>query len=214
MGRYLTHSKARARVGCGAALLLYEEQRREGSPPWPRGSLIGRLSCSFAAPQVRYPRQSRGLVFGAPDRAHLLGGGSSLLTRQGAECRWWILTGASRFNHELPYAEPHVRWCGRTAGVTPPPTRYAHAPHFTPALSWVMGSSTASTMSSTTTRMPTINSGSSKVVATIARRRISVLSWRAARSSIAGSRPVCSRKARVWSHQTVETLLGGCDNKR
>ena len=32
-------------------------------------------------------------------------------------------TGASRVNHEPPYAEPHVRWCGRTAGVTPPPTR-------------------------------------------------------------------------------------------
>ncbi len=25
--------------------------------------------------------------------------------------------------HEPPDAEPHVRWCGRTAGVTPPPTR-------------------------------------------------------------------------------------------
>jgi len=24
---------------------------------------------------------------------------------------------------EPPYAEPHVRWCGRTAGVIPPPTR-------------------------------------------------------------------------------------------
>ena len=25
--------------------------------------------------------------------------------------------------HEPPYTEPYVRWCGRTAGVTPPPTR-------------------------------------------------------------------------------------------
>ncbi len=30
--------------------------------------------------------------------------------------------GKSRFN-EPPYAEPHVRWCERTAGVTLPPTR-------------------------------------------------------------------------------------------
>ncbi|MGZ5228067.1 MAG: ATP-dependent RNA helicase HrpA, partial [Burkholderiales bacterium] len=26
--------------------------------------------------------------------------------------------------HEPPYAEPHVRWCGRTARVTAPPTRF------------------------------------------------------------------------------------------
>src|SRR6266704_6320796 len=25
--------------------------------------------------------------------------------------------------HEPPYTEPYVRWCGRTAAVTPPPTR-------------------------------------------------------------------------------------------
>ncbi len=25
--------------------------------------------------------------------------------------------------HEPPYTEPFVRWCGRTAAVTPPPTR-------------------------------------------------------------------------------------------
>ena len=25
--------------------------------------------------------------------------------------------------HEPPYAEPHVRWCERTSGVIPPPTR-------------------------------------------------------------------------------------------
>ena len=27
-------------------------------------------------------------------------------------------------HHEPPYTEPYVRWCGRTAGVIPPPTRY------------------------------------------------------------------------------------------
>jgi hypothetical protein len=37
--------------------------------------------------------------------------------------RCWLLTDASRRFHEPPDAEPHVRWCGRTAGVTPPPTR-------------------------------------------------------------------------------------------
>src|SRR6266705_2669427 len=26
--------------------------------------------------------------------------------------------------HEPPYTEPYVRWCGRTAAVTPPPTRF------------------------------------------------------------------------------------------
>ena len=31
--------------------------------------------------------------------------------------------GDSRALHEPPDAEPYVRWCGRTAGVTPPPTR-------------------------------------------------------------------------------------------
>jgi len=28
-------------------------------------------------------------------------------------------------HHEPPYTEPYVRWCGRTAGVIPPPTRCA-----------------------------------------------------------------------------------------
>src|ERR1019366_4048237 len=37
--------------------------------------------------------------------------------------RCWTPSGASRLLHEPPDAEPHVRWCGRTAGVTPPPTR-------------------------------------------------------------------------------------------
>ena len=27
------------------------------------------------------------------------------------------------YYHEPPYTEPYVRWCGRTAGVIPPPTR-------------------------------------------------------------------------------------------
>ena len=26
--------------------------------------------------------------------------------------------------HEPPYTEPYVRWCGRTAGLCPPPTRW------------------------------------------------------------------------------------------
>ena len=29
----------------------------------------------------------------------------------------------SRALHEPPDTEPYVRWCGRTAGLTPPPTR-------------------------------------------------------------------------------------------
>src|SRR5271157_3727551 len=37
--------------------------------------------------------------------------------------RCWIRSGASCRFHEPPDAEPHVRWCGRTAGVIPPPTR-------------------------------------------------------------------------------------------
>src|SRR3974377_842977 len=37
--------------------------------------------------------------------------------------RCWIHSGVSRWFHEPPDAEPHVRWCGRTAGVIPPPTR-------------------------------------------------------------------------------------------
>ncbi len=30
-------------------------------------------------------------------------------------------------HHEPPYTEPYVRWCGRTAGVIPPPTRWRYA---------------------------------------------------------------------------------------
>ena len=26
--------------------------------------------------------------------------------------------------HEPPYTEPYVRWCGRTEGESPPPTRF------------------------------------------------------------------------------------------
>src|ERR1019366_6370661 len=37
--------------------------------------------------------------------------------------RCWTPSGASRLLHEPPDAEPHVRWCGRTARVTSPPTR-------------------------------------------------------------------------------------------
>src|SRR5271157_41819 len=37
--------------------------------------------------------------------------------------RCWIPSGASCRFHEPPDAEPHVRWCGRTAGLLPPPTR-------------------------------------------------------------------------------------------
>src|SRR5450759_1935667 len=37
--------------------------------------------------------------------------------------RCWQPSGASRLLHEPPDAEPHVRWCGRTARVTSPPTR-------------------------------------------------------------------------------------------
>jgi len=37
--------------------------------------------------------------------------------------RCWNNGSASRGLHEPPYTEPYVRWCGRTAEVTPPPTR-------------------------------------------------------------------------------------------
>ena len=37
-------------------------------------------------------------------------------------CRCLIRARLQRL-HEPPYTEPYVRWCGRTAGVTPPPTR-------------------------------------------------------------------------------------------
>src|SRR5438445_13537298 len=40
-----------------------------------------------------------------------------------AFCRCWNNGSASRGLHEPPYTEPYVRWCGRTAEVTPPPTR-------------------------------------------------------------------------------------------
>src|SRR5690606_6123362 len=40
-----------------------------------------------------------------------------------ASSRWWTAISAGECSHEPPDAEPHVRWCGRTAGVSPPPTR-------------------------------------------------------------------------------------------
>src|SRR5438094_10569110 len=38
-------------------------------------------------------------------------------------CRCWSNGCASSGLPEPPYTEPYVRWCGRTAEVTPPPTR-------------------------------------------------------------------------------------------
>src|SRR5215212_740760 len=38
-------------------------------------------------------------------------------------CRCWNNVDASSLLCEPPYTEPYVRWCGRTAEVTPPPTR-------------------------------------------------------------------------------------------
>src|SRR2546428_1188051 len=38
-------------------------------------------------------------------------------------CRCWTNGFVSSGLHEPPYTEPYVRWCGRTAEVTPPPTR-------------------------------------------------------------------------------------------
>ena len=41
-----------------------------------------------------------------------------------AWCRYWTRYCGSSVCNEPPYTEPYVRWCGRTAGVTQPPTRY------------------------------------------------------------------------------------------
>src|SRR5438034_3564275 len=38
-------------------------------------------------------------------------------------CRCLLPYSASSAFHEPPYAEPHVRWCGRATGVTRSPTR-------------------------------------------------------------------------------------------
>src|ERR1051325_9601206 len=38
-------------------------------------------------------------------------------------CHCWNNVDASSLLYEPPYEEPSVRWCGRTAEVTPPPTR-------------------------------------------------------------------------------------------
>src|SRR5215217_3823049 len=37
-------------------------------------------------------------------------------------CHCWNNVDASSLLYEPPYTEPYVRWCGRTAEVTPPPT--------------------------------------------------------------------------------------------
>src|SRR2546425_3724591 len=42
-------------------------------------------------------------------------------------CRCWSNGCASSLLYEPPYTEPYVRWCGRTAEVTPPPTRSKRA---------------------------------------------------------------------------------------
>src|SRR5882762_9537237 len=39
--------------------------------------------------------------------------------------RCGIKSSVSNGLHEPPYTEPYVRWCGRTAEVTSPPTRCA-----------------------------------------------------------------------------------------
>src|SRR6476619_4551081 len=39
-------------------------------------------------------------------------------------CHCWNNVDASSLLCEPPYTEPYVRWCGRTAEVTPPPTRF------------------------------------------------------------------------------------------
>src|ERR1041385_3253302 len=39
-------------------------------------------------------------------------------------CHCWNNADASSLLCEPPYTEPYVRWCGRTAEVTPPPTRF------------------------------------------------------------------------------------------
>src|SRR6476646_8853897 len=41
-----------------------------------------------------------------------------------AFCHCWTSADASSLLYEPPFTEPYVRWCGRTAEVTPPPTRY------------------------------------------------------------------------------------------
>src|SRR5690242_17421313 len=38
-------------------------------------------------------------------------------------CRCWSNADAFSLHYDPPYTEPYVRWCGRTAEVTPPPTR-------------------------------------------------------------------------------------------
>ena len=91
-----------------------------------RGPERGRRSCS--APAELRTRLDFGLQRSRPvverrSVAHECGAPETLL------CRAW--TGESPFTtsslagcfREPPYTEPYVRWCGRTVGVTPPPTR-------------------------------------------------------------------------------------------
>lgn len=40
-----------------------------------------------------------------------------------AWCHLWTSTVSFKLFHEPPCTEPYARWCGRTAGATPPPTR-------------------------------------------------------------------------------------------
>ena len=44
-------------------------------------------------------------------------------------CRCWSNGSVSSGLYEPPYTEPHVRWFGRTAEVTPPPTRFLFKGH-------------------------------------------------------------------------------------
>ena len=44
-------------------------------------------------------------------------------------CRCWSNGSVSSGLHEPLYTEPFVRWCGRTAEVTPPPTRFPFKGH-------------------------------------------------------------------------------------
>ena len=46
-----------------------------------------------------------------------------------AFCRCWSNADASSLLYEPPYTEPYVRWCGRTAEVTPPPTLLSTPPY-------------------------------------------------------------------------------------
>ena len=57
----------------------------------------------------------------AQEWARLLNTHESSLT-PALGCQVLLVDGADACQ-EPPYTEPYVRWCGRTAGATPPPTR-------------------------------------------------------------------------------------------